>query len=132
MRFMVSTVFAMGNAIVFRIMLSWFSWVPGLGAENIENVAAANGAVLLLMLAAHSAYAENCSDYPNGIIDGATGTPVPDQIQVDRNCTIRNFPASNPPTRRCSHRSPATMPHSSCCCRRSSTRTSSFARRKRN
>jgi hypothetical protein len=51
-RFMVSTVFAMGNAILFRIILNWFEWVPGLGAENIENVAAANGAVLLLMLLA--------------------------------------------------------------------------------
>ena len=54
--------------------------------------------LLLLMLSAHAAQAENCSDYPNGIIDGAQGTPAPSQIQVDRNCTIRNFPASNPLT----------------------------------
>lgn len=51
-RFMVSTVFAMGNAIVFRIILNWFAWVPGLVTENMDNVAAANGAVLLLMLLA--------------------------------------------------------------------------------
>lgn len=54
MRFMVSTFFAMGNAIAFRILLSWFGWVPGLSVaedpENIDKVAAANGAVLLLAL----------------------------------------------------------------------------------
>ncbi|MHC5003333.1 MAG: hypothetical protein ACYTJ0_09430 [Planctomycetota bacterium] len=49
-RFMISTVLVMGNAIVFRILLSWFTWVPGLGGENIENVAAANGTILLLMV----------------------------------------------------------------------------------
>jgi len=54
-RFMVSTVFAMGNAILFRIILNWFDWVPGFGKETvaeIESVAAANGAVLLIMLLA--------------------------------------------------------------------------------
>lgn len=51
-RFMVSTVFAMGNAIVFRLILGWFSWVPGLGEENINAVAALNGAVLLIPLLA--------------------------------------------------------------------------------
>ncbi len=53
-RFMVSTFFAMANAIVFRILLSWFSWVPGLNVaesiDNIDHVAAANGAVLILTL----------------------------------------------------------------------------------
>jgi hypothetical protein len=49
-RFMVSTIFAAGSAIVFRIILNWFQWVPGM--ENIENAAAANGAVLVLMLLA--------------------------------------------------------------------------------
>jgi hypothetical protein len=51
-RFMVSTVFAMGSAIMFRIILNWFAWVPGIGTENIENAAAANGTVLVLMLLA--------------------------------------------------------------------------------
>lgn len=50
----------------------------------------------LLILAAQAASAEDCSQYPNGVIDGATGTPPPGQIQIDRNCTIRNYPASNP------------------------------------
>ena len=52
--------------------------------------------LLLLLSQAQGARAANCSEYPNGVIDGAEGTPVPDQIQVDRNCTIRNYPASNP------------------------------------
>jgi|GEM_PF-2368484 len=51
-RFMVSTALAFGSAIVFRIILNWFAWVPGLGRENIETVAIANNAVLLLMLLA--------------------------------------------------------------------------------
>jgi uncharacterized repeat protein (TIGR01451 family) len=53
-------------------------------------------ALLLLLGASFTARAENCSDYPGGIIDGYAGTPAPDQLQIDRNCTIRNFPASNP------------------------------------
>ena len=55
-RYMVSTVFAAGSAMVFRIILNWFSWVPGMNfaenPENINNCAAANGAVLVLMLLA--------------------------------------------------------------------------------
>jgi hypothetical protein len=53
-------------------------------------------ALLLLLGASHAARAENCSDYPGGIIDGYAGTPAPDQLQIDRNCVIRNYPASNP------------------------------------
>ena len=53
-RFMVSTFFAIGNAIVLRIVLNWFAWVPGLSVvdnpANIDNVAATNGALLLMML----------------------------------------------------------------------------------
>ena len=49
-----------------------------------------------VVLSAQTALAEDCSDYPGGIIDGAEGTPAPSQLQIDRNCTIRNFPASNP------------------------------------
>ena len=50
----------------------------------------------LLLLGASPAKAQDCSDYPNGVLDGATGTPAPSQLQIDRNCTIRNYPASNP------------------------------------
>jgi hypothetical protein len=52
--------------------------------------------VLLLLGAAFTAQAENCSDYPGGILDGFAGTIAPSQLQIDRNCTIRNYPASNP------------------------------------
>ncbi|HEX7079475.1 MAG TPA: hypothetical protein VF329_00475 [Gammaproteobacteria bacterium] len=54
------------------------------------------GALLLLLGAGAAARAENCSDFPNGVLDGFAGDVAPAQIQVDRNCTIRNFPASNP------------------------------------
>lgn len=53
-RLMVSTAFAFGNAILFRILLSWFQWVPGMNLsrhpENINNVAAVNGSLLVLAL----------------------------------------------------------------------------------
>jgi hypothetical protein len=44
-RFIVSTVFAIGNAIVFRIFLFW---VPGF--ETLEAATSANGTVLILVL----------------------------------------------------------------------------------
>ena len=53
-------------------------------------------ALVLLLGAALPAQADDCSDYPGGVIDGATGIPAPSQVQIDRTCTIRNFPASNP------------------------------------
>jgi uncharacterized repeat protein (TIGR01451 family)/fimbrial isopeptide formation D2 family protein len=45
-----------------------------------------------------AAQAEDCSDFPNGVIDGFAGDIAPSQIQIDRTCTIRNFPESNPLT----------------------------------
>lgn len=48
MRFMISTTFAIGSAIVFRIILNWFGWVPGL--DLLDNIAATNWAVLTLPL----------------------------------------------------------------------------------
>ena len=53
-------------------------------------------AFALLTLSAFAAQAQDCSDYPNGVIDGFAGAIAPSQLQIDRNCTIRNFPASNP------------------------------------
>ena len=46
--------------------------------------------------AALPAQADDCSDFPGGVLDGFAGAVAPSQIQIDRNCTIRNFPASNP------------------------------------
>lgn len=48
LRFMISTTFAIGSAIVFRIILSWFGWVPGL--ESLDAIAAANWTVLTIPL----------------------------------------------------------------------------------
>ena len=53
-------------------------------------------ALVVLLGAAFPAQADDCSDYPGGVIDGFTGIPAPSQLQIDQNCTIRNFPASNP------------------------------------
>ena len=47
----------------------------------------------LLLGAVAPAQADDCSSYPNGLLDGATGTPAPSQLNIDRNCTIRNYPA---------------------------------------
>ena len=49
-------------------------------------------AFALLLGASFAAYAEDCSQYPNGVLDGAIGTPAPSQLYIDRNCTIRNYP----------------------------------------
>jgi len=53
-------------------------------------------ALALLMLGAQAARAEDCSEYPDGVLDGDAGTVAPSQLYIDRNCTIRNYPASNP------------------------------------
>jgi len=50
----------------------------------------------LLLLCALTARAQDCSDYPDGVLDGFAGTIAPSQLQIDRNCTIRNYPADNP------------------------------------
>ncbi len=59
-------------------------------------------ALLLCALAslAVPAHADSfdCSDFPNRTLDGFVDPVPPDQIQINGNCTIRNFPASNPLT----------------------------------
>ena len=69
---------------------------------NVDNSARVSGGwiwirllafVLLLLGATFSVRAEDCSQYPNGVIDGnVPGTVAPSQLNIDRNCTIRNFP----------------------------------------
>ncbi|HXV20218.1 MAG TPA: hypothetical protein VD811_04385, partial [Desulfuromonadales bacterium] len=50
---------------------------------------------LVSLLPVDAALAVNCSDAPyNGVIDG-NSVSAPDQIQIDTNCTIRNFPSPN-------------------------------------
>jgi len=55
-------------------------------------------AFALLLGQVGSAHADDCSDYPGGVIDGFAGDIAPSQLQIDQTCTIRNFPASNPLT----------------------------------
>ncbi len=55
-------------------------------------------AFVLLTGTSLAAKAVNCSDPPYfGVIDGDV-VPPPDQVQIDSNCTVRNFPADNPLT----------------------------------
>jgi len=49
----------------------------------------------LWVLSSNSALAQACSDY-GGVLDGFAGDIAPSQLQIDQNCTIRNYPASNP------------------------------------
>jgi len=50
-------------------------------------------AIVLLLGAAFSARADDCSALPNHTLDGfVPGTVAPSQINIDTNCTIRNFP----------------------------------------
>ena len=69
--------------------------------HSCRGVALRLFAVLLLgwaaMPAAH-AQATDCSDFPNGIIDGFVNPNPPSNINVDVNCRVRNFPQSNPLT----------------------------------
>ena len=53
-------------------------------------------ALLTLMGLSFAANAQDCSDYPGGILDGDVEPNPPSQLQIDRTCTIRNYPASNP------------------------------------
>ena len=48
------------------------------------------------LLTAAPARADDCVADLGGVIDGFVTPVAPSQIQIDGNCTIRNFPASNP------------------------------------
>jgi uncharacterized repeat protein (TIGR01451 family) len=50
-------------------------------------------ALVLLLGAAFAARADDCSSLPNHTLDGfVPGTVAPSNINIDTNCTIRNFP----------------------------------------
>jgi len=57
-------------------------------------------AAVLLGLAALPAHAQavDCSSFPNATLDGDVTPTPPANINIDVNCTVRNFPASNPLT----------------------------------
>ena len=52
-------------------------------------------ALVLLLGAASTANAQDCSDF-GGVLDGNVVPNPPSQLQIDVNCTILNYPASNP------------------------------------
>src|SRR3954465_11843829 len=52
----------------------------------------------MLLLTAVQARADDFVAGHGGVIDGFVNPVPPSQIQIDGNCTIRNFPASNPLT----------------------------------
>ncbi|MEJ2109082.1 MAG: hypothetical protein P8Z37_04045 [Acidobacteriota bacterium] len=54
--------------------------------------------LILLSLATAPAAAEDCVDDLGGLLDGFITPVPPSQIQIDGDCTIRNFTASNPLT----------------------------------
>jgi uncharacterized repeat protein (TIGR01451 family) len=54
--------------------------------------------VALSLLGAAPARAEDCVADFGGVVDGNVVNPPPSQIQIDGNCTFRNFTASNPLT----------------------------------
>ena len=51
---------------------------------------------VLLLLTAVPAFADDCVGDYGGVIDGTSVNPAPSQINIDGNCTIRNFTGSNP------------------------------------
>ncbi|HXH27741.1 MAG TPA: DUF11 domain-containing protein, partial [Candidatus Polarisedimenticolia bacterium] len=55
-------------------------------------------ALALSLLTVVPAWADACVADRGGLIDGFVDPVPPAQIQIDGNCTIRNFPASNPLT----------------------------------
>lgn len=62
-------------------------------ASGIALLAVAANSFVAAPALAQSSVA--CSDF-GGVLDGEAGDVPPSQIQIDQNCTIRNFPADNP------------------------------------
>ncbi|MDH3285275.1 MAG: hypothetical protein OEQ13_11085, partial [Acidobacteriota bacterium] len=71
-------------------------------SDSIGAKAGGRKTVFLLLLlfalwVGASSDALACRAY-GGLIDGLVDPVPPSQVQIDSNCTIRNFPASNPLT----------------------------------
>ena len=58
------------------------------GARNMGMRAASWLLGMLLLAVAFSARAEDCSDYPGGVLDGAAGTVAPVQLNIDQDCRV--------------------------------------------
>ena len=74
------------------------------GANKIKVFSGRRFAAAMFVLAAclgvdgkaAQAQATNCSDFPNSTLDGFVTPNPPSNINIDSNCTVRNFPADNP------------------------------------
>jgi uncharacterized repeat protein (TIGR01451 family)/fimbrial isopeptide formation D2 family protein len=55
-------------------------------------------ALLCFGAAAAQAQAVDCSDFPNATLDGNVDPNPPSNININTNCTVRNYPADNPLT----------------------------------
>src|ERR1700757_5209273 len=56
------------------------------------------GLLLLCAVPAHAQSTVNCPSQSGPVIDGFVNPTPPVNVQIDGNCTFRNFPASNPLT----------------------------------
>jgi uncharacterized repeat protein (TIGR01451 family)/fimbrial isopeptide formation D2 family protein len=81
-----------------RKACKWEGFHKALTARGFRNCLPLLLLLALLLGAASPALAVNCSDAPyNGLIDGNNPEhlPPPGQLQIDQDCTIRNFPYPN-------------------------------------
>jgi large repetitive protein len=74
-------------------------------ASGTDNVRRGHGwigillfALAVSLLGASPARADDCNGTYGGVIDGNVVRPAPSQINIDGNCTIKNFTGSNPLT----------------------------------
>ena len=70
-------------------------WFNSIGRRTLRRLFAC----ALLLLASVSVQAQSavdCSSFPNATLDGFVDPNPPSNINIDTNCTVRNFPASNP------------------------------------
>ena len=75
------------------------SWITKHASRSGRWIGILLFAFAMPLLSAAPAWAINCVADAGGIVDGFVNYPVPPpQINIDGNCTIRNYPASNPLT----------------------------------
>src|SRR5262250_766448 len=70
----------------------------GVRGSWIRILLFAFGLLLLSAVPAHAQSTVNCPSQSGPVIDGFVNPIPPVNVQIDGNCTIRNFPASNPLT----------------------------------
>ena len=75
-------------------------YLPGNKKTTRSRITLRLFALLALLSAGISAHAQavDCSTFPNATLDGYVDPNPPSNINIDTNCTVRNFPADNPLT----------------------------------